>query len=155
RLVVLALIVASLFFAKPIAYTTPPDALPFAKSFLVTGNYVVGSVDLAPWKRTNGFVTGTIPISGVPANASVVAAYLYWETIASNTAQLDGGKSRGQPMTVVKATSKALQKDFSPCWCSDFEHNRTMTMFRADVLPLLPIEKDAQGRLTGRVLVND
>ena len=39
------------------------DALPFAKGFLLTGNYVVGSVDLDPKTALNGFVSGTIPIS--------------------------------------------------------------------------------------------
>ena len=29
----------------------------------------------------NGFSTGTIPMSGVPQDADILAAYLYWETI--------------------------------------------------------------------------
>ena len=150
RYVVLTLLGVALFFAQPVARVEPPDALPFAKSFLVTGNYVVGSVDLAAKNKTDGFVTATIPMSGVPANADVLAAYLYWETISSTTAQLNGAKFRGSPITVAKATTKPLTKETSPCWCSDFEHSRTMTMFRADVLRFLPIQKDAQGNPTGR-----
>ena len=35
------------------------DALPFAKSYTVTGNYAVGGVDVRALSRVNGFVTGT------------------------------------------------------------------------------------------------
>src|SRR5580765_5883286 len=49
-----------------------PNSLPFAKQFLIPGNYVVGSVDLLPASQGNGFITGTIPVSGVPANAEIL-----------------------------------------------------------------------------------
>ena len=77
------------------------DALPFAKGFLVSGNYVVGSVDLNPKTASGGFVTGTIPMSGVPGDAQILGAYLYWEMITTNPAQVDGAKFRGAPLTVV------------------------------------------------------
>jgi len=35
-------------------WTQTPDALPFSKAFLVTGNYVVGAVDLNPKTAVNG-----------------------------------------------------------------------------------------------------
>src|SRR5215510_10381691 len=60
-----------------------PNSLPFSKQFLIPGNYVVGSVDLLPASQGNGFITGNIPVSGVPANADILAAYLYWETIST------------------------------------------------------------------------
>ena len=56
------------------------DPLPYTGGFLLTGNYVVGSVDLQG-QSANGFQTGTIHMSGVPANADILAAYLFWETI--------------------------------------------------------------------------
>ena len=55
------------------------DALPFAKSYTVTGNYMVGGVDVAARNAVNGFVTDTIPMKGVPENADILAAFLYWE----------------------------------------------------------------------------
>jgi hypothetical protein len=59
------------------------EPLPFSKGFLVTGNYVVGGVDLTPQANPadmNGYATGTIQISGAPAGgANLVAAYLYFE----------------------------------------------------------------------------
>ena len=133
------------------------DALPFSKGFLLTGSYVVGGVDLNPQAVDHGFLTGTIPMSGVPAGAEVVAAYLYWETISTNVAQVDGAEFRGRPVTVVKASSLPLTPSTRPCWSSGGGSGATytMTMFRADVLHLLPIQLDASGRPTGHRLVND
>ena len=61
----------------------------YAKSYTVTGDYAVGGVDLLPDSMSSGFLTGTIPMSGVPANADILAAFLYWETISTNPAQVD------------------------------------------------------------------
>src|SRR5690349_21394632 len=68
-------------FAQTSGQAAPGDALPYAKGFSGPINYVVGSVDLT--EQANpidqfGFSTGTLPISGVPQNADIVAAYLYW-----------------------------------------------------------------------------
>src|SRR5439155_11261705 len=80
------------------------DTLPFAKSYLLTGNYVVGGVDLQPDPKAGGFVTGKIPISGVPANADILAAFVYWETFSTSGAHVIGAKFRDQPIKVVKKT---------------------------------------------------
>ena len=86
RCVVLAgVLVAALWTTQPQVGTQGTLSLPFSKHFLIPGNYVVGSVDLLPASRGMGQITGTIPMSGVPANAEVVSAYLYWETISANT----------------------------------------------------------------------
>src|SRR5262245_58097437 len=61
----------------------PPVSLPYSNGYLVTGNYVAGGVDVASNQASGGFVTGTIHMSGVPANADVLAAFLYWEGIYS------------------------------------------------------------------------
>ena len=92
------------------------DALPFAKGFLVPGNYVLSSVDLNPKAASGGFVSGTIPMGGVPADAQILAAYLYWEMISSNPAQVDGAQFRGQRITVVKASPMVLTPANAPCW---------------------------------------
>ncbi len=137
------------------AQAPPADALPFAKSYLVTGNYVVGGVDL-PSNGQNGFVTGPIPIAGVPANAEILAAFLYWETTTNSPTikqQADGAKFRGQPLAVVKASS--LRPTSATAECFPSGPQSTMTMFRADVLRLLPLQLDTNGRPTGKRLVND
>ena len=64
-----------------------PDALTFFKNYFVTGGSKSGFVDLAPQSGSNGSVTGVIPMSGVPQNADLIAAFLYWETLTSPQAQ--------------------------------------------------------------------
>ena len=100
------------------------DALPFAKSYSITGNYVVGGVDLPSRSRAKGLVTGSIPMSGVPANADILAAFLYWETISTDIAQVDGAKFRGSPITVVKASSMRLNPPTAACWSSGADRVR-------------------------------
>ena len=131
------------------------DALPFSNSYSITGNYVVGGVDLAPQSGANGFVTGTIPMSGIPANADILVAFLYWETIWSDIEQIDGAQFRGAPITAVKASEQPLDSTYAPCWSSGGGGGYRMTMFRADVRRLLPRQLDASGNLTGKRLVND
>src|SRR5262245_19149854 len=61
------------------AQPPPPDALPYSKGYLITGNYVASGVNLTDQDNPvdpNGFSTGTIHISGVPADADIVAAYM-------------------------------------------------------------------------------
>ena len=131
------------------------EALPFSNSYSITGNYVVGGVDLAPQSGANGFVTGTIPMSGVPANADILVAFLYWETIWSDIEQINGAQFRGSPITAVKASEQDLTATYAPCWSSGGGGGYRMTMFRADVRRLLPRQLDANGNPTGKRLVND
>lgn len=130
------------------------NPLPFAESYTVTGNYVVSGVDLQPQSKGNGFVTGTIPVSGVPANADILAAFLYWETIAPTTALTHGAQFRGQPVKVWKASTKRLDSNTARCWTGGGSP-QFVTMFRADVLRLLPMQRDENGNATGRRLVSD
>ena len=64
----------------------------------------VGSVDLNPKAAAGGRVSGTVSMNGVPADGEILAAYLYWEMISTNIAQVDGALFRGSPMTIVKAS---------------------------------------------------
>ena len=137
------------------------DALPYSKGFLVTGNYVVGGVDLRdPDSPTaNGLVSGNIQITGVPAGADIIAAYLIWETITptSDESQAAGVKFRGVDVDVtnpllVKKTTVALTGPTASCWSSATP--LSMHMFRADVLRLLETEVDKDDNPTGRRLAN-
>ena len=131
----------------------PTVALPFEKGFLVTGGYAVGSVDLQQGSGSNGFLTGTINMSGVPANADILAAYLYWQTIATDKSQVKLPLFRDQKIAAAKETVKPLDPSIAPCY-SGGSSNTTYTMygFRADVLRLLPSKLDENGI---RVLVNN
>src|SRR5262245_65741427 len=79
---------AAIFFlelfvaATQIGHTqTVNDGLHFFKNYFVTGGSVTGYVDFGSQSGGGGFVTGVIPISGVPQDADIVGAFLYWETI--------------------------------------------------------------------------
>src|SRR5438270_12043935 len=87
---VLAFVLSFLFQRADLQGQASTDALPYAKSYLLTGNYVVGGVDLQPDPKApaGSFVIGKIPISGVPANADILAAFLYFETFSTQGAHV-------------------------------------------------------------------
>ena len=139
---------------------TVADPLQYAGGFLVTGDYAVGSVDLT--NSTNpssgGFSTGTINIIGVPANADVLAAYLFWETIDRTVVtnpeagvQFNGSNVVDAEVGLVKRTFEDLGSS-APCFSSGREP-LTLWAFKADVLRLLPMQMDATGP-TGKRLAN-
>src|SRR6185369_525342 len=79
-----------------------PSALDFSLSYTITGDYAVGGVDLIPAPHGGGFQTDTIHMGTnvptgrvVPPNAEIVAAFLYWETLADTPDQLEGVQFRG------------------------------------------------------------
>jgi hypothetical protein len=133
------------------------DALPYSLSYTVTGDYAVGSVDLLPSPHTDGFQTGTIHMGTatdriVPKNAEILAAFLYWETLAETPDDLGGVLFRGTPVSFVRTLSQELTGVFAPCWSHS---GNTLYSMRADVLSLLPPQLDENGNPTGRRLVND
>ena len=137
------------------------DPLPYSKGFLVTGNYVVGGVDLTPQANpaVNGLATGTLNISGVPAGADIVAAFLYWEEIFTPTAgqiPVAGVQFRGVPLspTAIKASSFPLVGNPATCWGAAGSSGARVAEFRADVLYLLPKQFDTTNTWTGKYLVN-
>jgi hypothetical protein len=132
----------------------PTNALPYTTGYLLTGDYALGSVNLVP--GNNNLSTGTIHMSGVPDNADIVAAFVYWETIAPvgrdprDIANLV--KFRGEPIKSVRVKSKK-QPLAAACFLSGGPWE--ITMFRADVKRLLPPQLDVNGKSIGKLLVND
>ena len=99
-------------------------------------------------------------MSGVPADADILAAYLFWEaiTVASTPSQAGGVKFRGVDVDiddplVVKRTSQDLTGSTASCWSSGTP--LAMHEFRANVLPLLPLRVDKNGEATGKRIVNN
>ena len=117
-----------------------PITLPYANSYLTTGNYVTGAVDLPGTGTVNGLATGTIHMSGVPANADILGAWLYWETIVTDPSQLAGAKFRGLDLKVVKAAARDTDRTFRIV-LGRGRRRATFTMYqmRADVRRLLPL----------------
>lgn len=140
------------------------NALPFFTSYTITGDYNVTSVDLPPQSAPDGTVTTTLEVSGVPKNADIIAAYLYWETIWSgppDSVELlkdlkDQVRFRGEPVSGIKSSTRSLVGPFSPCWSNGGDN---LTMFRADVRRLLPPQlqpsaPDEPLKPTGKRVVN-
>ena len=91
-----AALIAAVFIVhqtrEPAAGAAVP-ALPYSLSFTIAGNYATASVALQPALHTAGFQTGVMHMGTsatrvVPEGATIVAAYLYWETIWSSPAKL-------------------------------------------------------------------
>src|SRR5262245_44425713 len=138
-----------------------PGALPYSTSYLVTGNYVAAGVDLTPQQNpaVNGLSTGTISVSGVPANADIVAAFLYYEAIhlpgVDPTANVEFRGSTLVSTGIKTSTTGNLGgNNQAQCWGAAGGPGAQLTMARADVLQLLPKRFDANGVWTGKRLVN-
>jgi Bacterial Ig domain len=165
-----------------------PDPLSYDRGFLITGNYVVGGVDMTSQDNPadpNGLATGQIRFNStigneVPDDADIVGAYLYWEAIYAPTAQPTAGvKFRGLEVDPAIGPTNPPTVGFDPvdpdhhvaglrartlltipghtatCWGSASSQTARLTMFRFDVLHLLPKLYDSRGVWTGKLLVND
>src|SRR5690349_19590382 len=121
-----------------------PDALPYSLSYTVTGDYAVGSVDLLPAPHSNGFQTaklhmGTDQMRLLPQNAEVLAASLYWKTLAplpdpitgALPQEVRGAEFRGVPVNFVRTAARELSGVYAPCWSHSGQWVYEM---RADVL---------------------
>src|SRR5687767_13704369 len=99
----------AVLFAQAGGHALEGDALPYSTGYLLTGNYTVGSVDFV--SANSNLATGTIPMSGVPANADILAAFLYWETIAPSWADprliADYAWFRETPIKAVRVKTKS------------------------------------------------
>jgi hypothetical protein len=160
-LTLFAIVVAALLAQTPGRAQQTAASLPYARGFLLTGDYVVGDVDLREGTHpiVNGFSTAAIPMRDVPDDADIVAAYLFWETTTLGgeawKTQAAGVRFRGFDIDVtsgmvVRGTS--TPGDGASCFGSG---SVLMHMFMADVLRFLPIRLDKNNNPTGKRLVND
>src|SRR6266404_3671820 len=95
-------------FAQPASAQNTSNQLTLSNNYFVTGDYVVGGVGLRGL-GVNGLATGkisipdqnSVPATGVPPGADIVAAFLYWETVEGNQLAFAGrsGFFNGYPIT--------------------------------------------------------
>ena len=149
-----------------------PNPLPEPHSYVVPGNYAVASIDL-PAQTAKGAFTGKIHVPTCPAtgpatncvpgqasNVNIVAAYLYWEMINIDP-DATSVKFQGVPVTnpqiaaAVQRSNQALSQLTNGGACYSSGTPLIMTMFRADVRKLLPLQYDVNNRPTGKRLVGD
>jgi len=159
RALLIAIIPALLLLQGAPTVAQTPDALSFFKNYFITGDYTVGGVGLRNL-GVNGIATGSIPVTGVPASADVLAAFLYWQVVTKGSAGADAGNVgvtfRGYPLSAAgtEPFGKVLGTGTPPCWSSgggtgpSNGTNQTYT-YRADVLRYFDV--DAQ---TGKFTVN-
>jgi hypothetical protein len=133
------------------------DGIKFFKNYFVTGDYVTGSVDLLPQSAVAGRVTGTIPISGVPANADILAAFLYWQTITDGNPTSISAKFRDQEIGsfAVKVGQSPVNPSTAPCWAKQGSASAIATTWRVDVLRALPLGSNPLAPNFRKRLVND
>ena len=144
------------------------DALRLFKNYFVTGDYVTGGIGLrgmgVPDPATQAIIggpnlkyaKGTIRLSGVPANADIVAAFLYWQAL-ENTSQPSGahGTFLGNKITGKQiAHAGAIG-----CWSSGGGSGtgtgaQALRNYRADVMRFLPVNTMPNGGPSGQRQVN-
>jgi len=130
--------------------------LPWFHTYNIPGNYAVGGVDLVSLSLQNGLRTRKILMGNqVPANAEILAAFLYWETMWRGQPEVLEGlrgqvKFRGKEVTAIKSTTQPLTAG-----CRVNGNGEWLSIMRADVLRLLPLQLDENGSVTGRRVVND
>ena len=145
----------------------PADALTYFKSFFVTGDYAVAGTGLRG-RGVNGYATGTVQFAGVPANADIVAAFLYWQVVSRDTIGPESGstgaKFDGKPLSalvtqddgsvVEKPSAKLIGAGSAPCWSAGggtgtSGGTKVTYTYRADVLRYFDIDP-----VTGKPVVN-
>lgn len=156
--------VLSLFAQSALANNPPsPPPLNFFNNFFVTGDYVVGGVALRG-AGVNGYATGTIsipdansvPATGVPPGADIVAAYLYWQTVESALNKYAGqqGYFNGYAITGAVLGNPNTPQSWGLSFCTGwFPLFKAIRSYRADVRPYLRL--DANGHVQGVVRLAD
>ena len=137
--------------------------LKFFKNYFVTGDYVVAGVGL--WGRgVKGIATGSITVSGVPTDAEIMSAFLYWQVVTSDGPESGSAGATfndhllslpGPPAIPTPGGSIAVIGDpfgTSPCWSvgggagSSGGVKKTYS-YRADVKRFIPLGPDGRHRV--------
>ncbi|HYK60316.1 MAG TPA: hypothetical protein VEV85_12870, partial [Bryobacteraceae bacterium] len=137
------------------------NALTFFKNYFVAGDYATGGVGLRGQGVVNAgvaemvgggnkyYATGAINMSGVPQNADLMAAFLYWETAeSSSTPSAAGGVFRGAAIVGTQVAPAGVSSCAGPS-------APNLRVYRADVLRFLPVPTDPTGKPIQQRLVND
>lgn len=123
------------------------DSLQYTKNYFVTGDYQVAGVGLRGKGGADGFATGTITMSGVPAGADIVAAFLYWQSEEPEPLpNLTKGFFNGKAI-VGDVRGNANN---AACWSSGGTTKGYGRVYRADVLRYLDIDPVTNTRIVNK-----
>ena len=149
-----------LFVAQPggHAQTSRPPLKFFKNYFLSGGDYAVGGIGIrGTGNPSTGFATGTISMSGVPANADISAALLYWASLESQDSiepVSAEGFFRGAPISGKEINAPNVPGCRGAGGGSGTTQGASrLRVYRADVLRHLPISTNPA--TLGKVLVNN
>ena len=160
----IALLLSFMFGVASSSLAQQTTPLNFSNNYFVTGDYVVAGVGLRGL-GVNGFATkqftmpdaNSVPATGVPQGAEIVAALLYWETVESSQttfagqngffrAVFPGGPATGYPITGALLGNPNAPVSWSSGGCSgSSQGSKTMRTYGADVRSYLP--QDSQGNI--------
>ena len=160
RSAALMAIAAVLLFAQPggLAQTSGAPSLKLFKNyFLAGGDYVVGGVGLrGQGDAATGLATGTITLSGVPDDADISAAFLYWASLEPNNTppMSTDGFFRG---ALIHGKMIGPAGRVPGCWGSGGGGGTTssttqLRAYRADVLRNFAVSTDPA--TPGKLLIN-
>ncbi len=148
----------------PAAHAQTQPNLKYFKNYFLTGDYAAAGVGLRD-RGTNGLATDRIRIArpaGLPDDAEVVAAYLYWQTVGpsggSQPANVAGARFRKND---ISRLAIPLNSSGSPTCSSNggatgsANGSRSLYTYRADVLPFFPRRKPDEPNERVRVDVFD
>jgi Bacterial lectin/YDG domain/MBG domain (YGX type) len=119
------------------------DALTFFNNWFVTGDYVVAGVGLRG-TGVNGWATGSINVTGVPANATPISAFLYWSTVETSATPgamdgyFDGNEIQGSVLGTAGNPNPACGSSggaLAPAGTFGY-------VYRADVLRYMPVNSN-------------
>lgn len=111
------------------------NSLNFFNYWFVTGDYAVAGVGLRGAAVNKGLVTGNINMTGVPSNATPIAAFLYWSTVESSTTPgATNGYFNNYPIQGQVLGNQSANPACGPTSPADFSFT-----YRADVLRFLPV----------------
>jgi hypothetical protein len=155
NLAALASLCTVLLAALP-AQAQAQQPLSFFKNYFITGDYAVRGASL--WRKgVNGTAVADIPSlasGGVPANADIVAAFLYVQTAESvRGSGIEHAKFLGfdlgpytDPVLGTPGSGTyakplvAWENAPTPCWSVAVPGGRRLMTYRVDVLRFLPID---------------
>jgi len=143
-----AMTIAAAFHLQLTRLDAHSSPLQFFQNYFITGDYVVGGTGLS---GTGG--VGSVPVSGVPAGADILAAFLYWQVIADGAAPTAGSLGatfRGYALSSTDGPfAKSLGSGVYACPLSGGTSSRRTFGYRADVLRFFDVDET-----TGKQSVN-
>ncbi len=113
------------------------NSLNFYNNYFLPGDYAVSGVGVRG-TGVAGVATANITISGIPANADIIAAFLYWQTL-DNTQTVNSQTVCGNPNPAASFNGFAVapvQLGFAP---SPRQTQNCIATYRADVFGLLNV----------------